>query len=441
MKWLNIGLILMIVIVSACSGKGVETRTPRPIEDASVELSTTAYGSFVLSFEEETVTRYDVDGTVLETVNVTITVDADGHFSVPVIFSDNTEILIEGQVDEEGHVGELSLYINGVQVSISDGENDDDSSVKDDDNITARFKKIVTGDFHACAISENNDLWCWGSNGEGQLGVETVSEKTKSPKKVSGIVDVVDIALGSSHTCAQTQGGKIYCWGGGKATTPKHLDNIPSDLSSLSAGGNRTCALDTVGRIRCWVLAENLADTAIEIEEDFIFADDLSVKNEAFAFIAMDGSVYYKDYEDNILFDSDIFAKSVKVAAGLDHLCALRADGKVFCRGANGSGQLGNDSNEYSETPVEVVGLSNVIDLEVGNHHTCAVTGELALYCWGDNSSGQISDSEKSFYKSVLKVQLLVESVSLSSSNTCYITKDAVSNCLGDNTFGQLGSL
>ncbi len=441
MRWLNIGLMLLIVIVSACSGKGVETRTPRPIGDASVELSTTAHGSFVLSFEDETVTRYDVDGSVLETVNVTITVDVDGHFSVPATFSDSTEILIEGEVDEEGRVGELSLYINGVQVSISDGEKGDDSSEKGDDGAAARFKKVVTGDFHACAISENNNLWCWGSNGAGQLGVETLSEKAKSPKKVSDIVDVVDVALGSSHTCAQTQDGKVYCWGGGKATTPKHLDNIPSDLSSLSAGGNRTCAIDSVGRIGCWALSENLADTTVEIEEDLSMTNYVSVVNEHFCFTEENGAVHCRDYEGNTTLSSQIFKGSLKVTVGLNHVCALYENGKVFCSGANEKGQLGNDSQDYSETSVEVQDLSNVVDIQAGANHTCAITDAASLYCWGDNSIGQISSSGVSFYKTAKDVKTLVQSVSCSPSYTCTITISGNYECWGDNSFGQLGSL
>ena len=42
---------------------------------------------------------------------------------------------------------------------------------------------IATGAYHACAIAENGTLYCWGSNGYGQLGIGS-TENQDSPVAV-----------------------------------------------------------------------------------------------------------------------------------------------------------------------------------------------------------------------------------------------------------------
>ena len=59
--------------------------------------------------------------------------------------------------------------------------------------------------------------------------------------------------------------------------------------------------------------------------------------------------------------------------------------------GDNTFGQLGTtlpDDNTTSNVPVEVSGLSNVIQITAGNAHICAVLSTGAMKCWGDGSSG-----------------------------------------------------
>ncbi|HQJ59933.1 MAG TPA: RCC1 domain-containing protein, partial [bacterium] len=35
------------------------------------------------------------------------------------------------------------------------------------------WRQISTGDNHTCGIRSDNHLYCWGYNGDGQLGFET----------------------------------------------------------------------------------------------------------------------------------------------------------------------------------------------------------------------------------------------------------------------------
>lgn len=79
-------------------------------------------------------------------------------------------------------------------------------------------QSVQAGDLHTCALGKDRALYCWGDNKFGQLGLghqrilgdnESVSKKNKVP--LPAPVDA--FGVGSYHTCARVEGGKVYCWG------------------------------------------------------------------------------------------------------------------------------------------------------------------------------------------------------------------------------------
>ena len=67
----------------------------------------------------------------------------------------------------------------------------------------------------ACAITHARTVVCWGNNGAGQLGVQpsTEGEIREQPVEVSGLCNVVDIAVGGEFACALDADGEVTCWG------------------------------------------------------------------------------------------------------------------------------------------------------------------------------------------------------------------------------------
>jgi alpha-tubulin suppressor-like RCC1 family protein len=76
--------------------------------------------------------------------------------------------------------------------------------------------EIVAGDAHTCVLrGDKQDVFCWGEEADGQLGRPPSSSTgiaPETPAIVEGLGPVVDLAAGSSHTCALTKDG-IFCWG------------------------------------------------------------------------------------------------------------------------------------------------------------------------------------------------------------------------------------
>lgn len=89
---------------------------------------------------------------------------------------------------------------------------------------TARL--IGAGQFDACAVLDDDTLWCWGQNSQGTLGSFDDDAGDSSidggadsvPRQVNGITgNIVQIAGGLSHMCVLTDNGAVTCWGGNGA--------------------------------------------------------------------------------------------------------------------------------------------------------------------------------------------------------------------------------
>jgi alpha-tubulin suppressor-like RCC1 family protein len=77
---------------------------------------------------------------------------------------------------------------------------------------------------HACAVTEAGDLYCWGYGYRGALGVSAQpfplvpqsngvpDYASQTPTRVS-LAQVRQVSAGTEHTCAVTRTGDLYCWG------------------------------------------------------------------------------------------------------------------------------------------------------------------------------------------------------------------------------------
>ncbi|MDC0679220.1 RCC1 domain-containing protein [Sorangium atrum] len=115
--------------------------------------------------------------------------------------------------------------------------------------------QISLGAAHSCAVKTGDELYCWGSDEEGQIG-NGAAEQSGYATPLLVRSELRQVAAGQDHTCAiKTSDGGVLCWGrnfdgqlgnGGQEASPSPV-NV---LAPLAAGVDEVAAGDRHTRAR-----------------------------------------------------------------------------------------------------------------------------------------------------------------------------------------------
>jgi alpha-tubulin suppressor-like RCC1 family protein len=239
-----------------------------------------------------------------------------------------------------------------------------------------RFRHLITGGGHTCAVNPFDRVFCWGFNGSGQIGDGTTSNRL-TPVRVSGF-QFTRVSAGTEHTCAVTADDRAwaYCWGEnedgqlGDKTKTGRLRPVPVfgglTFRQVSAhlSLHHTCALTPDARAYCWGRSSaNLGD----------------------------GSGFIRRLKPVPVLGDLHFGT---VSMGYGYTCGVTVDGLAYCWGSNSEGTLGtgNPNHSVAFTPVAVAGGLQFAQLSAGAGHACGVTTSNLAYCWGGNFVGGLGD-------------------------------------------------
>jgi alpha-tubulin suppressor-like RCC1 family protein len=300
------------------------------------------------------------------------------------------------------------------------------------------------GGVHACAIADDENAYCWGSNSAGQLGNNSTTSSSVAVAVTAGGVfnglKIKAITSGSNFNCAIASDDNAYCWGYngsgqlGIGTTTQ--SNVPTavlglpagPVKKISAGSSHICAVASDDRIYCW--GEN---------SDGQLGNGTTTNSSSPVAVSTSGVLSGK--------------KFLSISSGELHTCIVADDNKPYCWGRNGSGQLGNGTYTPSTTPVAVY-MSGVLNgktikaLASGFLTNCVIASDHLPYCWGNQGTtgglgNNLAMSSTNVPVTVLTSGVLngktVKALSSGNSQHCVVANDDLPYCWGMNYEGQVG--
>ncbi len=207
----------------------------------------------------------------------------------------------------------------------------------------SNWTAVALGADHICAIRDDGSLWCWGRNDEGELGDGTFNTHEAPEEIGAGGSPWVSISAGEWHTCGTRADGSAWCWG----------DNQAGDVGVGVALGMVPMPVSSPGQ----VLASPSEESAWTVS-----------------------------------------------ACGPqgDHVCALKADGSVWCWGEDYYGELGVTPPAVTyypnatHTPIPLESGRSITGVTAGDFHSCALDSSGQLWCWGHNQQGQLGNGTRS---------------------------------------------
>ena len=130
----------------------------------------------------------------------------------------------------------------------------------------------------------------------------------------------------------------------------------------------------------------------------------------------------------------------------------VSTSGVTYMWGANGNGQLGNNSLSNSQLPVPIntfgsLGSNSIISLSCGGTHTIALSTTGIVHAWGANSSGQLGNNTVTQSTIPIKISTfgslssnVVTSIACGASYSLAVDTNGAVHSWGYNYYGNLGN-
>jgi alpha-tubulin suppressor-like RCC1 family protein len=243
--------------------------------------------------------------------------------------------------------------------------------------------RLACGEGHSLLVTRTGELYAWGNNRYGQLGIGEHGGGNTTPQVVAALrgQQIKCVAAGWFHSAVVTAQGDLYTWGCGldgrlglgaeqDQVSPQYVFSLRDNpVASVAAGGFHTLALTEAGHVFSFGYGGN-------------------------------GRLGHGDRGNRALPDwiEALASETVaQVVAGANHSLAVTANGKLYSWGEGSAGQLGHGNFDSYSLPEVVSAMREIAVREVaaGWRHTIALTDSpdgdgTALFAWGDNSMLQL---------------------------------------------------
>lgn len=286
-------------------------------------------------------------------------------------------------------------------------------------------RSVAGGSTFVVHVKTDNTLWGSGSNGQGQLGIGTSSEKTIYVQESTKALDWSMAACGSEHTMAIKNGGTLYGTGEnsfgqlGSGSTAVHTTFFQEFLqlnvwTDVVCGSDHTVANTTTNRVE--VTGSNFegqltlgptVQTRNRFTQEIKKATNWNIiaagGKSTFASNSPGDCFVAGDNIDGLLGTGDTASESfsffttflpnpgaVQIGCGDDFSMVITSDKKMWGAGDNANGQLGIDDADSIIIAQESNRFSNWTQVSGGADFTVALNTNSEIFSTGDGSQGQL---------------------------------------------------
>uniref|UniRef100_A0A8C5B9B2 HECT and RLD domain containing E3 ubiquitin protein ligase 3 n=1 Tax=Gadus morhua TaxID=8049 RepID=A0A8C5B9B2_GADMO len=276
---------------------------------------------------------------------------------------------------------------------------------------TQKITGVSCGRDHSVALNAQGQVFSWGAGAGGQLGLGTAEEAVRIPRLIRKLCEhrISQIMCGNQHCIALSRDGQLFTWGQntngqlglGKgepsSLTPQPLKSLAGiPLAQISAGGDHSFALSLSGAVFGW--GKNSAgqlglndeqDRAVPCHIKVLRSQKvvyISCGDEHTAALTKDGGLFTfgEGSRGQLGHDSvhneplprrvlELMGSEVsQIACGRCHTLAyVPSSGMVYAFGCNMHGQLGTGTQQDARSPAPLqrsllIGRSN----RTGDHVT-----------------------------------------------------------------------
>jgi len=274
---------------------------------------------------------------------------------------------------------------------------------------------------------EQYELWAWGNNGSGRLGLNDDQTVDKSsPVQVGTLADWSQVATGGAQALAIKTDGTLWAWG---------------DNGSGRLGLNDDPTVDRSSPVQVGILTD-----WAQVATRFIFV--AAVKTDGTLWAWGDNGDGRLGLNDNQTVDKSspvqvgALTNWSQVSTGAFHAAAIKTDGTLWSWGKGQYGPLGHNDEITRSSPVQVGASTNWSQVSSSTYHTAAVKTDGTLWAWGDNTRGQLGDNTVVYRSSPVQVGALTTwaQVSTGGAATFAVKTDGTLWAWGLASYGRLGT-